>query len=621
MTPDTRNMITAVVLSLVVVVGWQYFIVGPQVERANQQLEIAAQQEANRGGADLATPSDSGLAGSGLATPTGTGEAPATSSSAPDGFATIGEALANTPRVDIDTPSLVGSINLIGGRIDDLSLKNYRETVEPDSSIISLFSPVGAPGSYFSEQGWVVAPGGSAKVPDGETVWSVEGNQTLNEETPVTLTYDNGEGFIFSRTISVDDGFLFTITQSVTNNSNGDVALYPYSRIARHETPNVSGFFILHEGPIGVLGDANLIEKSYQDLRESRQIDFEATGGWLGFTDKYWASAIIPEPTAPINARYSWNNPNQTDIYQTSFVGRTPVIVAANADAQYKSYLYAGAKVEGNIDAYEKEYQFDRLELLIDWGWFHFITKPMFYVIRWLNGVTGNFGVAILLVTVMVKGVFFPLANKSYASMAAMRKVQPEIKALQEKFGDDKAGMQKAQMELFQREKINPIAGCWPMLIQIPVFFSLYKVLFVTIEMRHAPFFGWIQDLAAQDPTNIFNLFGLLPYDPTALPIIGSFLAIGIWPVLMGIAMWVQMKLNPPPTDPTQAMIFGLMPILFTFMLGTFPAGLVIYWTWNNFLGILQQYYIMRKHGVDVNLLGNITKTFKKKPADEAEKD
>jgi YidC/Oxa1 family membrane protein insertase len=301
-------------------------------------------------------------------------------------------------------------------------------------------------------------------------------------------------------------------------------------------------------------------------------------------------------------------------------VGRTPVIIAANGTGETRSYVYAGAKVESNIAAYEGEYEFDRLELLIDWGWFHFITKPMFYVIRWLHGVTGNFGIAILLVTVMVKGLFFPLANKSYASMAAMRKVQPEIKALQAKFGDDKAGMQKAQMELFQREKINPIAGCWPMLIQIPVFFSLYKVLFVTIEMRHAPFFGWIQDLAAQDPTNIFNLFGLLPYDPTALPVIGSFLAIGVWPVLMGIAMWVQMKLNPPPTDPSQAMIFGLMPIIFTFMLGTFPAGLVIYWTWNNFLGIVQQYYIMRKHGVDVNLFENITNTFKKKPADDTPK-
>ncbi len=609
MNPDTRNMITAVVLSLIVVVGWQYFIVGPQVERAAQQAEIAAQQSTNENAVDLATPINPGV-GEVLDAPVNEAQT----------FATREDAIANSERVNIDTASLIGSINLTGGRIDDLSLKNYHETVDDESPIIPLFAPIGVQGSYFVEQGWVAAAGGSAKVPDGETLWSVAGNSTLTANTPVTLEYDNGEGIIFSRTIAVDDNYLFTITQGVTNNTIGDVALYPYSRIARHETPNVSGFFILHEGPLGVLGDANLVEKSYKDLQDDRQIDFESTGGWLGFTDKYWAAAIIPETDAPINARFSWNKPAQNDIYQTSFVGRTPVVIAANGTATNTSYVYAGAKVESNIAAYEDEYKFDRLELLIDWGWFHFITKPMFYVIRWLHGVTGNFGIAILLVTVMVKGLFFPLANKSYASMAAMRKVQPEIKALQAKFGDDKAGMQKAQMELFQREKINPIAGCWPMLIQIPVFFSLYKVLFVTIEMRHAPFFGWIKDLAAQDPTNIFNLFGLLPYDPTALPVIGSFLAIGVWPVLMGIAMWVQMKLNPPPTDPSQAMIFGLMPIIFTFMLGTFPAGLVIYWTWNNFLGIVQQYYIMRKHGVDVNLFENITNTFKKKPADDAPK-
>ncbi len=613
MSSDTRNMITAVVLSLIVVVGWQYFIVGPQVERAAQQAEIAALQSNDANSADLATPADSSLA-----TPVVSGELSNDTNASVDSFSSRQEAIDNTPRIIIDTESLIGSINLIGGRIDDLSLKNYHETVDDNSPIIPLFNPVGADAAYFAEQGWVVATGGSANVPSGTTQWSVSGNKTLRADAPVTLTYDNGEGFVFSRTIEVDDNYLFTITQSVKNNSTGDVALYPYSRIARHETPDVSGFFILHEGPLGVLGDANLVEKSYKDLREDRQIDFESTGGWLGFTDKYWAAAIIPTPDAPINARYSWNNPNGSDVYQTSFVGRTPVVITANASADYKSYIYAGAKVESNIAAYESEFEFDRLELLIDWGWFHFITKPMFYVIRWLHGVTGNFGIAILLVTVMVKALFFPLANKSYASMAAMRKVQPEIKELQAKFGDDKAGMQKAQMELFQREKINPIAGCWPMLIQIPVFFSLYKVLFVTIEMRHAPFFGWIKDLAAQDPTNIFNLFGLLPYDPTALPVIGSFLAIGVWPVLMGIAMWVQMKLNPPPTDPSQAMIFGLMPILFTFMLGTFPAGLVIYWTWNNLLGIIQQYYIMRKHGVDVNLLGNMFGFLKKKPADGA---
>ncbi len=611
MTNDTRNMITAVLLSLMVVVGWQYFIIGPQVERNNQRLEIAAQQPTSEDAADLATPtSGAGAAGDTL-------EAP---EAAPSSFATRQDAISGAPRIRIDTPSLTGSINLVGGRIDDLSLKNYHETVDDSSPIITLLSPVGAPASYFVEQGWVAAAGSSAKVPDASTQWSVEGNPVLTPDNPVTLTYDNVEGLVFTRTISVDENFLFSIEQSVDNATGGDVALYPYSRVARHETPQVSGFFILHEGPLGVLGDANLVEKSYDDLREERQSDFKANGGWLGFTDKYWATAIMPEPGAPINARFSWNRPAQTDIYQTSFVGSVPVVVPANARADYKSYVYAGAKVEANIAAYEEEYKFDRLELLIDWGWFHFITKPMFYVIRWLHGLTGNFGVAILLVTVMIKAVFFPLANKSYASMAAMRKVQPEIKALQEKFGDDRAGLQKAQMELFQREKINPIAGCWPMLIQIPVFFSLYKVLFVTIEMRHAPFFGWIQDLAAQDPTNVFNLFGLLPYDPTAIPVIGSFLAIGIWPVIMGITMWVQMKLNPPPTDPSQAMIFALMPIVFTFLLGTFPAGLVIYWAWNNFLGVIQQYYIMRRHGVEVNLLENITASFKKKTGEETPK-
>jgi YidC/Oxa1 family membrane protein insertase len=336
----------------------------------------------------------------------------------------------------------------------------------------------------------------------------------------------------------------------------------------------------------------------------------------LGFVDKYWATAIIPEPDAAINARFSWNKPAQTDIFQTSFVGRTPIVVTNGGEASYKSYVYAGAKVEEVIGSYEDKYGFDRLELLIDWGWFYFLTQPMFFVIRWLNGLLGNFGLAILAVTVIVKALFFPLASRSYASMAAMRKVQPEMKAIQERFKDDRAEQQKATMELYKREKINPISGCWPVLIQIPVFFSLYKVLFITIEMRQAPFFGWIQDLAAPDPTRIFNLFGLLPYDPAMVPLIGSFLAIGIWPVIMGITMWVQMKLNPPPTDPSQAMIFGLMPIVFTFMLGTFPAGLVIYWAWNNTLSVTQQYVIMRRHGVDVNLFENITNTFKrKKPA------
>ncbi len=605
MTQDYRNMIIAVVLSLAVVIGWQYFVITPQVERAAEQAEIAAQQSTEEGAVDLATPDGAGEV-------TEIAEAPST-------FVTREQAIAEGQRITIDTPSLTGSINLVGGRVDDLSLKNYRETVDPDSPIISLLSPATGPDGYYVEQGWVTS-GGSASVPDTKTLWSVSGNGVLTESAPVVLTYDNGEGLVFTREIAVDENYLFTVTQSVTNSSPGDVALFPYSRVARHGEPEVEGFFILHEGAIGVLGDENLVEKSYGDLQDERQHDIEVTGGWLGFVDKYWAVAIMPEPDAPINARFSWNRPGQTDIFQTSFVGRTPVVVPNGGEATYKSYVFAGAKVESVIASYEEELGIDRLELLIDWGWFHFMTKPMFYVIRWLFGVTGNFGVAILAVTVMVKAVFFPLANRSYASMAAMRKVQPEMKAIQERHKEDRAAQQKAMMELYSREKINPISGCWPVLIQIPVFFSLYKVLFVTIEMRHAPFFGWIQDLAAHDPTNVFNLFGLLPYDPTALPVIGSFLAIGIWPVLMGITMWVQMKLNPPPTDPSQAMIFGLMPILFTFMLGTFPAGLVIYWAWNNFLSVIQQYVIMRRHGVDVNLLENITNSFKRKKPDDTTK-
>ncbi|HHG89861.1 MAG TPA: membrane protein insertase YidC, partial [Devosia sp.] len=518
MTQDHRNMIIAVVLSLAVVIGWQYFVITPQVERAAQQAEIAAQQSSEEGAADLATPEGA----VDLATPRSAGDVTETAG-APSSFASREEAIASNARIAIDTPSLTGSINLVGGRIDDLSLKNYRETVDPESPIVSLLSPASGPEGYYVEQGWVPA-GGSAAVPDSTTLWSVSGNSVLSANNPVTLTFDTGEGLIYSREITVDENYLFTINQSVQNNTQGDVALFPYSRIARYGIPDVEGFFILHEGAIGVLGDENLVERSYGDLQDELQHDVETTGGWLGFVDKYWAAAIMPEPDAPINARMSWNRPGQTDIFQTSFVGRTPVIVPSGGDAAYKSYVFAGAKVESVIAGYEERLGIDRLELLIDWGWFHFITKPMFFVIRWLFGVLGNFGLAILAVTVMVKAVFFPLANRSYASMAAMRKVQPEMKAIQERFKDDRAAQQKATMELYSREKINPISGCWPVLIQIPVFFSLYKVLFVTIEMRHAPFFGWIQDLAAQDPTNVFNLFGLLPYDPTALPVIGSFL-------------------------------------------------------------------------------------------------
>ncbi|MHA6731225.1 membrane protein insertase YidC [Devosia sp. A369] len=600
---DNRNVIIAIVLSMVVLFGWQFLVAGPQMERAQQQAQIAAEQA---------------QAEAALATPTTTVDVNGAPVPAADGNAVYADraaAIAATQRVIIDTEDLHGSINLTGARLDDLELKQYRETVDPDSPIITLLTPAGAPNAYFAEQGWVPASGTNVALPDGKSVWTVEnGATTLTATTPVILRWDNGAGLIFHRTFSVDEHYLFTVTQSVENTGAGDVALFPYARVARHGTPHVANFFIQHEGPHGVLGSNNLISKKYSDLQKDQQARFDNTTGWLGFSDKYWATAVLAKPGNALNALFSWKNTGAYDDYQTSFVETTPVIVAPGATAIHESYLFAGAKEESVITAYQQQYGFDRLELLIDWGWLHFITKPMYYLLTFLNSIIGNFGVAVLAVTVIVKAIFFPLASRSFASMAAMRRVQPEMKSIQERFKDDRPAQQQAMMELYKKEKINPLSGCWPILIQIPVFFALYTVIFISLDMRHAPFFGWIQDLAAPDPTNIFTLFGLIPWDPTALPFIGSFLHLGVWPVIMGITMWVQMKLNPPPPDPTQAMIFNWMPVIFTFMLGTFPAGLVIYWAWNNTLSVTQQYFIMKRHGAEVNLLGNILDAFKRKP-------
>jgi YidC/Oxa1 family membrane protein insertase len=612
---NNRNMIIAIVLSVVVLFGWQFFIAGPQMQQAQKRQELAAQQAAQD--TSLATPA----ATTNGALPAATAATPAavTDSTQAGTYQTRDAALGASQRVAIDTPALSGSISLTGGRIDDLKLKDYTETVEKDSPIITLLSPSGGPNGYYIESGWVPASGGSAALPDGNTVWSLEGsNQSLTVATPISLRWDNGAGLVFHRAITVDDKYLFSITQTVENTSAGDVALFPYSRVVRQGTPKVANFFVQHEGPLGVLGANNLVSKKYTDVQHDGQNDWtSATGGWVGMGDKYWATAIIAEPGSPLNARFSATKQNAVDVYQTSFVESTPVVVPAGGKAESKTYVFAGAKQTHVIDGYDKTYKFDRLELLIDWGWLHFITRPMFDLLQFLYGILGNFGLAILSVTVLVKAIFFPLANRSYASMAAMRRVQPEMKAIQERFKEDRAGQQTAMMELYKKEKINPLSGCWPVLIQVPVFFSLYTVIFISLEMRHAPFFGWIVDLAAPDPTNVFTLFGLIPWTPTALPFIGGLLHLGVWPLIMGVTMWVQMKLNPPPADPTQAMIFNYLPIVFTFMLGTFPAGLVIYWAWNNTLSVAQQYFIMKRHGADVNLLGNITATFKRKPAEK----
>ena len=603
MNSDNRNVILAVVLSMFVLFGWQFFIAGPQLEQAQRQAEIRAAQEAQT--ENLALPR-TGTEAEADAAPE-VGAAPV--------FADRDSALAATGRVSIQTADLEGSINLVGARIDDLELKQYRETVDPDSPIIALLKPAGLPDAYFIEQGWAAAAGSSIALPNGQSEWTLEGEAgTLTAQSPVTLRYDNGEGLVFRRTFAVDEHYLFTVTQTVENQGTGDVALFPYSRVVRHGDPKVQNFFIQHEGPIGVLGANNYVARKYHDLQNERQVDFSSTTGWLGIADKYWATAVLPAPGTGINARFAYTLTGGTNVYQSNYVETQPVIVPAGGTVSHEAYVFAGAKEDQVIASYQDRYGFDRLELLIDWGWFHFFTKPMHWLLVTLYGLLGNFGLAILAVTVIVKALFFPLANRSYASMAAMRRVQPEMKAIQERLKDDRAAQQQAMMELYKKEKINPLSGCWPVLIQIPVFFALYTVIFISLEMRHAPFFGWIRDLAAPDPTNIFTLFGLIPWDPTMVPILGSFLHLGVWPVVMGITMWVQMRLNPPPPDPTQAMIFNWMPVIFTFMLGTFPAGLVIYWAWNNLLSIVQQWVIMKRHGVEVNLLGNIVDSLRRKP-------
>jgi YidC/Oxa1 family membrane protein insertase len=522
------------------------------------------------------------------------------------------DVLRATTRIQVDTPSLKGSISLRGGRIDDLALVKFRETVDPNSPAIVLLAPSGSPQPFYAEFGWVGGPGAQLKLPGADTVWKQEGSGALTVNNPAVLTYDNGEGLTFRRTISVDDKYLFTLKDEVANKTDNAVTLFPYALVSRHGTPQTLGYYILHEGFIGVLGDQGLQEHTYKNVEDKKSMSFDVTNGWLGFTDKYWAATLLPDNNAHLRARFSAGQLGTAKTYQTDYLLDAQTI-APNATGSANARLFAGAKETAVVDGYDKALKLNRFELLIDWGWFYFITKPLFWVIDWLFKFFHNFGLAILAVTVIIKLVFFPLANKSYASMAKMKAVQPQMQLIRERFADDKVKQQQALMELYKQEKINPLAGCLPILIQIPVFFALYKVLFVTIEMRHAPFFGWIKDLAAPDPTNLFNLFGLIPYDPTHLPVIGPFLHLGIWAIIMGITMWVQMKLNPSPPDPTQKMIFDWMPLIFTFMLASFPAGLVIYWAWNNTLSVAQQSIIMKKNGAKVELFDNIKAMFEKK--------
>lgn len=604
---DQKNTLIAILLSALVLIAWQYFVGLPQMEKqkqAQQQQQVQQQTSVTTGPDGRPQPSQSPQA----PTITSTGSALQLSRE------TI---LAQSPRVAIDTPRLRGTIALKGGRIDDLMLTQYRETVDPHSPPIVLLSPSGTAHPFYAEFGWVAGVGSNVKLPGPDTLWRQEGSGTLGVGRPVTLTWDNGEGLTFRRTISVDDKYLFTVQDEVRNAGNAPVTLFPYALISRHGTPHTLGYYILHEGLIGVLGKEGLQEITYSDIEKRKVVTYDVTNAWLGITDKYWAATLLPDTAAHLKARFSADQRGNLKTYQADYL-LDPQTIAPGSSATVSARLFAGAKEVAVVDGYDRALNLNRFELLIDWGWFYFITKPMFKVIDYFFTLTGNFGVAILIVTLIIKILFLPLANKSYASMAKMKTLQPQLEMIKQRYGDDKMKMQQAMMELYRKEKINPLAGCLPIAVQIPVFFALYKVLFVTIEMRHAPFFGWIKDLSAPDPTTIFNLFGLLPWDPSTVPVLGPFLMIGIWPIIMGITMWLQMKLNPPPPDPTQKMIFDWMPVIFTVMLASFSAGLVIYWAWNNTLSIAQQAFIMRRHGVKIELWDNL-KSYFVKPKQPAE--
>ncbi len=583
--PDQKNFILAIVLSMAIVFGYQYFFMPlkPQVDPAQPQQTGQITGEAGQVPASPVAPL----------------------------VVERQAALTASKRVPIDTPELSGSINLTGAQIDDLKLNNYREQASPQSAVITFLSPSGTANAYFVEQGFVASKGQTLKLPDSKTLWTAAEGSVLGKDKPLVLTWENGEGLIFRREISISEEYVFTVRQIVDNRTAGMVSLLPYSRVQRQDTPRVDGYWTFFEGLLGVQ-NGKLTEESYSSVADDGgKVELPSRGGWLGFTDKYWATAIIPEQTRQMVVTYQHLKQGTRDAYQADYLSTDPLIVPAGSAVVAEDHLYAGAKIVDTINKVGEKYKIEKFDLMIDWGYFGFLTRPMFKLLHWANSIMGNFGLAIMLVTVIVKLAVFPLANKSYASMSRMKKLQPEMEKIKAQFPDDRMKQQQATMELYKKEKVSPLAGCLPIFVQIPIFFALYKVILTTIDLRHAPFYGWIHDLSAPDPTNLFTLFGLIPWTPPHI------MMLGIWPIMMGITMWVQMRLNPAPADPIQASMFNWMPVIFTFMLGTMPAGLVIYWTWSNLLSIIQQSYIMKKNGADVNILGNIRESipFLKKKA------
>ncbi|MGB0439680.1 MAG: membrane protein insertase YidC [Primorskyibacter sp.] len=595
MDDQNKNLLLATALSFAVILTW--FLLFPPPEPTDPITDPNAITE--------------------LA-PTATPEAAAGSTGTNVASQTVAEI-----RVPIETDRLMGTISLTGGRLDDLQLRDYSETIEDGSDNVHILRPIGDLDPYYALYGWAPGAGlGLDDVPGANTVWTLESGSTLTQTSPITLRWENGSGLIYRRTLEVDADFMFTVTQSVENTGGATAVLAPYGIIARHGEPSdLKNFFVLHEGAI-MMSDGELTELDYGDMSDFEIMPSEGaraevqqvtSNGWIGFTDHYWMTTLVPAPGSPFKAVAKYVDAR--NIYQTEAVHPTQTLAPGDS-VSVTSQLFAGSKEWEAISAYDAA-GVDRLEDSIDWGWFFFLTKPIFIVLHWLNGVIGNMGVAIVVLTLMIKAVLFPLAYRSYASMAKMKELQPEIEKLKERTGDDRQKLQQEMMALYKKEKVNPASGCLPILLQVPIFFSLYKVIFVTLDLRHAPFFGPFQDLSAPDPTSLFNIFGLLPWPGPEAGSIMALVFIGILPLLLGISMWLQQKLNPAPTDATQAMIFAWMPWVFMFMLGSFASGLVVYWIANNIITFSQQYLIMRYQGYTPDVFGNIRSGFKRGGGDK----
>ncbi|MBA5724137.1 membrane protein insertase YidC [Candidatus Liberibacter sp.] len=578
-----RNYFAAIVLSVAIIFMWQFLYVNPRIEAMRQEKK-ALESVKNSSDQNDVIPSIT----------------------SPPFFIDNRElALARSPRVEIDTPSLIGSINLKGARFDDLNLKKYHVDASHSSPIVKLLNPSNTRNAYFTEMGYLSAYD-IGEVPGSDTVWKLVSGEKLTTSTPIKLAFMNAKNVLFERVIALDEHYMFTITDTVTNNSIDPISFALYGRITRYKTQEEEINSGSHDGLIAILGNQSLVEKKYSDIEKSTISNASTSNGWLGITNKYWASVFIPPKDLAFESRFSFFAHGKPR-YQADFKGNETVLMAGKS-SKTTSLLFAGAKEVPLLKNYEKELTIPRFEMLIDWGWFYFVAKPMFSLMHYFHNLVGNFGLAILLTTVVVKLLFFPFARKQYISTANMQNIQPQIDKLREKFKDDTPqALQKATLDLYKKNNINPLAGCLPILMQIPVFFAIYKVISISIEMRHAPFIGWISDLSSRDPSNIFNLFGALPFTPL------EFMHIGAWPIIMSLSMFIQMKMSPPPADRGQAIIMSCMPIFFVFALASFPAGLVIYWAWSNVISIIQQAIIMKLHGAKIGIIDKLCAIFNRR--------